>query len=438
MKKDGQSSEPYTKSESFDVKSPRTVSKSKQAASAINPRLAMVVIVVMAVLTMIYVATGVDPLGLFTGSAAAPTPTLDVIVPPTEFPTPLPNARPTATRVPSGDTTGSGDWWEVYFTDPASINDPTNIKGSIEEKLIGYINEAQETIDIAAFEFNLTPVADALISASRRGVRVRWMTDDEHGIEADSEEGRGQFAMLKKAKIEVKDDDRSALMHHKFWVFDGRIVWTGSTNITSNGMFRNNNNVIVFRSPELAAVYTQQFEEMWAGQFTSRSPSDVAAQTVTIARTPVQVLFSPEDDAIDQIIPFIEQAQSSIVFMAFSFTHDDLAKAMLERAKAGVTVTGIFETRGSETEYSELGPFFCAGLAVRQDGNPGTFHHKVIIIDERIIITGSLNFSANADESNSENSVILPSKTIAALYLREFNRRWAEGTVPSTGSITCK
>lgn len=412
-------------------------SKSK-STSTLDPRLVIAAFVSLAVLAIIFVATGADPLGLFETSPVEPAPTIAVIVPPTESSDVVPDPQPTMVGAPAGGISSSGDWWEVSFTDPTRVNNPDNLKGSVEERLINYINTAKETIDIAAFEFNLTPVADALIAASKRGVKVRWITDDEHGLEADADAGHGQFALLKNAKIEVRDDSRSALMHNKFWIFDHAIVWTGSTNATRNDIFRNNNNVIVFKSPEMAAVYTQQFEEMWAGEFTSSAPSDLGAQTVMIARTPVQVLFSPEDNAMSHIIPFIEQAQTSIVFMAFSFTHDELAQAMLERAEAGVSVTGIFETRGSETEFGALGSLYCAGVPVRQDGNPGTFHHKVIVIDSRILITGSLNFSVNADVSNSENTVILPSKTISSLYSKEFDRRWAESSQLAAGTFDCK
>ena len=134
----------------------------------------------------------------------------------------------------------------------------------------------------------------------------------------------------------------------------------------------------------------------------------------------------------------IEQAESQIRFMAFSFTHDDLGAAMLAQAEAGVDVSGIFETRGSETEYSEMPAMYCAGLSVRQDGNPGTFHHKVIILDDDTVITGSLNFSENADSSNDENVVVITSPEIAQLYLQEFERRWAEAEAPDPADMNCK
>jgi phosphatidylserine/phosphatidylglycerophosphate/cardiolipin synthase-like enzyme len=362
-----------------------------------------------------FLVTGSDPLGLFTEVSN------ELVV----------DTEPTVAE-------SSSDWWKVYFTDPARINDPENLRGSLAEKLIEYIDGAQETIHIASFEFNLTPVADALIAAHERGVEVQWVTDDEYGLEADEEEDHGQFEMLTHAGIEVKDDGRGALMHNKFWIFDGRIVWTGSTNITANGNFRNNNNVIIIESLELAAIYEREFQEMWNGEFGPRSTSTVDEQALTIDGTQIQVLFAAEDEVVSLLAPLVESAESNVRVMAFAFTHDDLGAALLGRAEAGVDVKAIFETRGSETEYSEMPALYCAEVPVRQDGNPGTFHHKVIIIDDQIVVTGSLNFSSNADDSNDENVLIIANEDIAALYLQEFDRRWAEAEEPDPADMDCK
>jgi phosphatidylserine/phosphatidylglycerophosphate/cardiolipin synthase-like enzyme len=389
-----------------------------------SPIVTVVLIVVILILGGYYMLSGSDPLGLFTE-----------VTPPGVTPVGVTPAGKTVAPVTAGS---GGDWWEVYFTDPQHINNPDDLTGSIPEKLIGYINQAQRTIHIASFEFNLTPVAEALIAAHKRGVEVQWVTDDENGIGADQEDGHGQFAMLKKAGIKVRDDGRGALMHDKFWIFDGQIVWTGSTNITVNCNFRNNNNVLVIHSPDVAAMYEREFAEMWAGKFGPTSPSTVDKQKTTIDGTPIQVLFASEDDAISHLVPLVEGAKKSIRFMAFSFTHGDLGAAVLARAEAGVDVEGIFETRGSETEESELRPLYCAGVPVRQDGNPGTFHHKVFVIDGQIVVTGSLNFSRNADESNDENAVIVTNRDIAALYLQEFERRWSEAVEPDAADMNCR
>lgn len=332
----------------------------------------------------------------------------------------------------------AGDWWQVYFTDPLVVNDPDNLQGSVAEKLIARIDQAQDTIHIASFEFNYTPVAEALIEADKRGVEILWVTDDEHGLEADEEEDHGQFAMLEKAGIKIKDDARSGLMHDKFWIFDDKTVWTGSTNITVNGMFRNNNNVIVIESPDVATMYEREFQEMWAGEFGRTSTSTVDQQSTVVQGTPVEVLFAGEDHVSDRLAELLDTAQGSIRFMAFSFTDEQMGETILSRASTEVKVQGIFETRGSETEYSEMPKFYCAGLAVRQDGNPRTFHHKVLIIDNKTVVTGSYNFSKNADESNDENLVIMTNADIAAAYIAEFERRWTEAKIPEAADMNCR
>jgi len=304
--------------------------------------------------------------------------------------------------------------------------------------LIEKINAAQTSIHIASFEFDLTPVAEALIGAKQRGVDVRWVTDDESGLEADEEPGRGQFASLQEAGIEVRSDTRSALMHNKFWIFDGQIVWTGSTNITESGIFKQDNNTLVIQSPELATVYEREFQEMWNGEFGPRSPSQLDQQSVMVNGSPIQVVFTSEDPALaDAIVPMVNAATKSIRFLAFSYPDFPLAEAMINRARAGVNVAGVFEKVGSDTDASELKTLSCAQVPVRQDGNGAFMHNKVIVVDERFVITGSLNFSTNAEESNDENVIIVDNPDIAKLYLQDFERIWSLARDPQPGGINC-
>jgi phosphatidylserine/phosphatidylglycerophosphate/cardiolipin synthase-like enzyme len=389
--------------------------RSSRSNRSSNSTLAIIVFAIFLVFGVYYAFTGKDVLGIF--------PTAEVPLPIT----PSPESPPPQI-----------DWWEVYFADPLNINNPEDWQNSIEARLIDKINAAQTSIHIASFEFDLTPVAEALVAARQRGVDVRWVTDDEHGLEADEEPGHGQFAMLEEAGIELKDDARSALMHNKFWIFDRELVWTGSTNITINGIFKQNNNVVAIRSTKLAEIYEREFEEMWNGEFGPRSTSTVNQQSVTVNGTPIQVYFSSEDDVLNHIIPVVESAQTNIRFLAFSFTDYPLAKAMIDRAGVGANVAGVFEKVGSETEAAELRTLYCAKVPVRQDGNPSFLHHKLIVVDNRIVITGSLNFSTNADTSNDENVIVIDNPAIARLYMQEFERVWAQGTDPDPAEIKCE
>jgi phosphatidylserine/phosphatidylglycerophosphate/cardiolipin synthase-like enzyme len=87
---------------------------------------------------------------------------------------------------------------------------------------------------------------------------------------------------------------------------------------------------------------------------------------------------------------------------------------------------------------SELKTFWCAGIPVRQDGNPSFLHDKIIIIDNSIVVSGSLNYSTNADESNEENVVIVDNAEIAALYLQEFDKLWNQVHDVEAGAVVCE
>ncbi len=341
--------------------------------------------------------------------------------------------RETAVSVTQYAIAGQGDGWEVYFTNPQPNYDVNNLDGTIADALINHIDGAQTTIHVAIFELDLAAVAEALVRAHQRGVEVLLVMDDEHGLEANP----GIVATLTQAGIPVKDDRRNELMHNKFWIFDGRTVWTGSTNMTENGNFANNNNALVLNSPPVAAMFEQEFAEMWAGAFGSNSPAGTVEHALTLDGLEVEVLFAPEDKVMERLVNLVDAAGESVEVMAFLFTHDALGTAVLNRAASGVDVRAIFEVRSSETAYSELPHLYCAGLSVRQDGNPATFHHKVIIIDSETVVTGSLNFTENADEHNDENVVIVHSADIAAHYQQEFMRRWAEANVPAAADMNC-
>lgn len=397
----------------------------RRGVSKTNASATLLVLVVLFILGICYSLTGRDPGGIFGTGTVTPTMTVATQVTP-------------ASNVPTA-VNASGAWWEVYFTDPVNVNDPANWQNSIEGRLIEKINAAQTSIHIASFEFDLTPVAEALIAAKQRGVDVRWVTDDESGLEADEEPGRGQFAMLQDAGIEVRSDDRSALMHNKFWIFDGQVVWTGSTNITESGIFKQDNNTLVIKSAELAAIYEREFQEMWDGQFGPRSPSQLDQQSIVVNGSPIQIIFTSEDPALEQaIIPAVNSSTKSIRFLAFSYTDFPLAQAMLARAQSGVNVAGVFEKVGSNTEAAELKTLFCEQIPVRRDANGAFMHNKVIVVDERYVITGSLNFSTNAEESNDENVIIIDNPDIARLYLQDFERIWSVATDPQPGEINCQ
>ncbi|GAB4495062.1 MAG: hypothetical protein OHK0052_01640 [Anaerolineales bacterium] len=307
----------------------------------------------------------------------------------------------------------------VYFTD----TERGSLRGGTDANLAAAIDAAQLSVDIAAYDFDLWSVRDALINAHRRGVQVRMVTESNYIENPEVQD-------LLDAGIEVIGDRIEGLMHHKFVVIDGQEVWTGSMNLNLNAAYRNNENYLRILSPQLAENYEQEFEEMFTeDRFGPNSRyGNTPNPTIEVDGITIENYFAPDDRPAARIVELLEGAQESIVFMAFSFTRDDFAKAMLARAKAGVTVRGVFESEqvNSNGKNGEYGTLRAAGLDVHRDGNPRTMHHKVIIIDERIVITGSYNFSSSAEERNDENLLIICSPEIAAQFLQEFERVYAQ------------
>ena len=121
------------------------------------------------------------------------------------------------------------------------------------------------------------------------------------------------------------------------------------------------------------------------------------------------------------MIPLIEGAQQNICFLAFSFTSDDIGDAMLARAGDGVTVAGVFEESQykSNGKSSEFDRMRAAGLDVWLDANPRNQHNKVIVIDGQTVVTGSYNFSSNAENTNDENVMVIHNSAIAGSYQAE-------------------
>jgi len=146
----------------------------------------------------------------------------------------------------------------------------------------------------------------------------------------------------------------------------------------------------------------------------------------------MEVYFSPDDQAEARIQALIQNAKISINFMAYAFTSNPIGDAILQKAQEGVSVAGVMDGGQVATgQGSEYDPFMQAGLDVRLDGNQaGLMHHKVIIIDQAIVVTGSYNFTASASDTNDENVVIIYNSVIARKYMEEFQRVYAQAPEP--------
>jgi len=254
------------------------------------------------------------------------------------------------------------------------------------------------SVDCAFYDLELDEVIEALNRSN-----VRLVMDHSNYIE---------FNFSRKNK-----ESTWGLMHNKFCVKSDKVI-TGSFNPTYNGNYKNNNNLIVIQSKLLADNYKREFEEMWNGKF---GGGDKVGTPVVDIGFKIENYFCPEDDCALEIVNELNNAKESIYFMTFSFTHDNIANALVLAHNNSVEVKGIFEKSGV-SKYSKHDFLEFQGINYTFDSNKGKMHHKVFIIDEKIVITGSMNPSGSGDERNDENILIIHSEEIASLFLNEFEK----------------
>jgi phosphatidylserine/phosphatidylglycerophosphate/cardiolipin synthase-like enzyme len=313
-----------------------------------------------------------------------------------------------------------GSWFVLYFTNPESPLSPQGT-GGVDGPLVKAIDNAKLSIDAAAYSLSLNSVRYALINAHKRGVVVRMVMESSNMDRSDPQE-------LIKAGVPIIGDEQPGLMHDKFMVIDKSEVWVGSMNFTDSGTYDDNNNMMRILSTKIAENYTTEFEEMFNDNlFGENVRAATPHPSLTLDGTDIKNYFSPDDGVLNAIVPLLNGAQKSIYFLAFSFTSNELGDIVREKAAAGLTVQGVMEEEQVKSNQgTEYDPFKQAGLDVRMDGNAGQMHHKVFIIDEKIIIFGSYNFSQSAETRNDENILIIYNTAIAQQFIQEFQRVWAQ------------
>ncbi len=281
-----------------------------------------------------------------------------------------------------------------------------------ETAFLAFLDSAHESIHCALYEIDLESVKEKLLQQQQR-MEVLIMTDDDYL-------GQFDYSFVKA--------DRSGLMHNKFCVIDGVRTSTGSMNPTFNDAHKNNNNLWFINSPFVSQNYEDEFQELWNGTFKRGNP--VRNPAITVGSTYLETYFCPEDHCAEHVKEELQKAKESIRFMTFSFTHHRIGNIILLKQLENISIKGVMEVRQID-EDSQYQRFIDQEIPVRKDGNKNNLHHKVFIIDEETVITGSFNPTKNGNERNDENLLIIKDKDIALRFQQEFERVWGEALSPT-------
>lgn len=278
-------------------------------------------------------------------------------------------------------------------------------------------------------------------------------------------------ALLRRGGVPLLDDTAdgsagSGLMHHKFLVVDGRWVVTGSANFTpscihgdlNDGRTRGNaNHLLRIDSRPLATVFNHEFSRLWGdgpgGLPNSRfgiGKDNGDLQQVMVGPTKVEVLFAPHRrrdprNGLALIETELGQAQQRLDLNLFVFSAQNLANRIAQLHQQGVRIRVLadpgFATRSFSEVLDLLGLAMADHRCKREAGNAplahplagvGTprlargdkLHHKVAVIDDRSVITGSFNWSPSAAHGNDETLMIIRSPQLAAHFNREMDQLW--------------
>ena len=296
------------------------------------------------------------------------------------------------------------------FNDNISIKVYFCPRDNCEKKLNEMIKKS-EYIDCAFYDLNLQKTISLLENKKSRLIIDQ---DYEHRINETS--------------LTYITDGSSRYMHNKFCIFDNKTVFSGSMNPTHNDAKINNNNIIFIESKKIASNYANKFRRMYElNEFKNRNAESIEFRQIsdTNENITITTLFCPEDDCEKNVIKFLEKSNKSIYFMTFSFTSVPIGN-LLVSLNESIEIKGIFEnwlnSNSQWSRYSLLKEMNEPNFILSKP--PAKLHHKVFIIDEKIVITGSYNPSNNANVNNDENILIIENKKISEKYLFEFRELW--------------
>lgn len=347
----------------------------------------------------------------------------------------------------------------------ATLTDGGQRAAAVARRIAGFLAEAKSSLDIALYDVRFETDAGALVLASilaavQRGVTVRLVYNLAYpapipvppppetipeAIEALPIPTRGIAGI-------------PGLMHHKFVVRDGDTVWTGSTNWTEDSWSRQENVIVVIRSPAIAYAYTLAFAELWErGEVENSGNVDPRPENVDGAR--VRAWFCPEHgEALShRVAKHIGKASRRIRIASPVISAGPILATLVEVVTearcdlAGVIddtqvdeVFGQWRTNGrSEWKIPLLrrvlgGAPFSGKISTQW--SPHSVHdfmHAKVVVSDDTSFVGSYNFSRSG-ERNAENVLEIRDAALAdrlAAYVDEIRGRYPPATPPGERTL---
>jgi len=317
--------------------------------------------------------------------------------------------------------------------------------------LADFVSAAQQTLEVAVYDFQLPPELDAIVcgaltAAQARGVAVRLAYNLDHAKAKPvppppqtNPETVEEMPFPTAAIPGVPD-----LMHHKYVVRDAASVWTGSTNWTADSWTREENVVVTVDSPGIAARYREDFEQLWTTREVARS-GKVDTSPIDGARA----WFCPGrgEKLAHRIAKAIGAAQRRVRIASPVISSGPILGTLAQAASDGkIDLAGVVDA----TQVAEVleqwhdngnadwkGPLLRAALTRAPFSGkrstpygPGTVHdymHAKVTVADDTVFVGSFNLS-HSGELNAENVLEVEDAQLAdrlAAFVDEVRLRYS-------------
>jgi len=147
------------------------------------------------------------------------------------------------------------------------------------------------------------------------------------------------------------------------------------------------------------------------------------AKEINYVSNDVDVAFSPKQGATKLIINTIKNSEKSIFVAAYSFTSKPIADALVEAYQNGIDVKIVLDKSQRTAKYSAFLEVKNLGIPIRINSKYAIMHNKFMIVDGKILQTGSFNYSQAAENNNAENVLIISDNT---KVVKQYTQKWLE------------
>lgn len=317
---------------------------------------------------------------------------------------------------------------------PTVLGGPDDLDAVVRQ----FITGAKRSLFIAVQELDSRPVAEAILAAKAAKLRVKIILESDYLVEdppaadpwaiaGDNEQNRMIQSALLRAGVDLITDLNPAIFHQKFIVRDPGEptagVLTGSTNFTrtdtgtnppGNPLQSGNNlnHVLILHGRTAAKQYLAEFDRLRAGTFGDlHERVEPKPAEFTLGKVRVKPVFAPRQGPEMEIMKQMLKSASSVDFAMFTFARSSgIDDTMIRLAPSLTRVRGVLDHGQGAQQWAATEPLKAAGVQLFEN-RPGTgvrkLHHKLMVIDERLLIVGSFNYTAPATTLNDENIIVL-------------------------------